>query len=111
MTTALTVARDKCVTSATTTVTTTPTVEVAGREGRGPTVDQTVITLLLSARGRLMDGKVVTDTSINPLCRYPDTFNCAKYWHCSAEQGEHFMCDTGLVYEASKVSRSHRGHF
>merc|ERR1711988_2101924 len=34
---------------------------------------------------------------------YPDLFNCAKYWHCDAERGTHFLCPNGLVYEASKV--------
>jgi len=34
---------------------------------------------------------------------YPDMFNCAKYWHCDAERGTHFLCPNGLVYEASKV--------
>jgi len=34
---------------------------------------------------------------------YPDLFNCAKYWHCSAEKGTHFLCASGLVYESNKV--------
>ena len=34
---------------------------------------------------------------------YPDEFNCAKYWHCDAERGTHFLCANGLVYEPSKV--------
>ena len=34
---------------------------------------------------------------------YPDEFNCAKYWHCDAEKGAHFLCANGLVYESTKV--------
>ena len=40
---------------------------------------------------------------VKAFFRYPDNFNCAKYWHCSAEKGDHFMCATGLEYEATKV--------
>merc|ERR1711971_1445876 len=34
---------------------------------------------------------------------YPDLFNCAKYWHCDAQKGTHFLCANGLVYEPNKV--------
>jgi len=34
---------------------------------------------------------------------YPDEFNCVKYWHCSGQTGQHFLCPTGLVYESTKI--------
>ena len=33
---------------------------------------------------------------------YPDEFNCAKCWHCDLEEGTHYMCAPGLVWETDK---------